>query len=60
VIKFEESSYEGPMRVRLPNELIFAEGGKFQVLVDGNEKRYELTSYIDKIAVGFILPPNVK
>jgi hypothetical protein len=57
-INFEESAYEGPMWVRLPNELITAEGGKFQVLVDDNEKRYELTYYPDKIAVGFILSPN--
>jgi hypothetical protein len=59
-IKFEESTYKGPMWIRLPNEIISAEGAKFQVLVDGNEKRYELTSYTDNIAVGFILPPNVK
>ena len=58
VINFDESAYEGPMWVRLPNELISAEDGKFQVLIDDNEKRYELTYYPDKIAVGFILPPN--
>jgi hypothetical protein len=59
-INFEESPYEGPMWVRLPNELMSAEGGKFQVLVDDNEKRYELTYYADKIAVGFILPSSAK
>lgn len=57
-INLDKSTYEGPMWVRLPNELITAEGGKFQVLVDDNEKRYELTYYPDKIAVGFVLSPN--
>lgn len=55
-INFEESAYEGPLWVRLPNELITAEGGKFKVLIDDKEKIYELTYYADKIAVGFILP----
>jgi len=55
-INFEKSAYEGPLWVRLPNELITAEGGKFKVLIDDKEKIYELTYYADKIAVGFILP----
>jgi hypothetical protein len=55
-INFEKSTYEGPIWIRLPNELISAEGGKFQVLVDNKEKTYELTYYPDKVAIGFIFP----
>ena len=57
-INFEKSVYEGPMWVGLQNELITAEGGKFNVLIDNKDQIYELTYYPDKIAVGFILPSN--
>lgn len=46
------------MWVGLQNELITAEGGKFNVLIDNKDQIYELTYYPDKIAVGFILPSN--
>ena len=55
-INVEKSVYEGPMWVRLPNELITAEGGKFNVLIDNKDQIYELSYYTDKIAVGFVLP----
>ena len=53
---FSESEYAGPAWVRLPNELITAEGGNFQVFINKVEKPFELTYYADEISVGFFMP----
>ena len=53
---FEEHEYAGPVWIRLPTELITAEGGGFQLFIDDAEKPYELTYYANEISVGFFLP----
>ncbi len=54
-ITFGEHEYVGPVWLRLPTELITAEGGEFQLFFDGVEKPYELTYYTDDISVGFFM-----
>jgi len=59
-INIEEHEYAGPMWVRLPTELITAEGGEFQLFIDNVEKPFELTYYTHEISVGFFLPEGIQ
>ena len=57
-INFDENEYAGPIWFRLPPELISAEGGEFQLLIDDVDKPFELTYYTDDVSIGFFLPKN--
>ncbi len=57
---FEKNEYAGPAWLRLPTELITAEGGAFQLFIDEIEKPYELTYYADEISVGFFMPEGTE
>ena len=54
-INLEEHEYAGPMWVRLPTQLITAQGGEFQLFIDDVDKPFELTYYANEISVGFFL-----
>lgn len=54
-INLEEHEYAGPMWVRLPTQLITAQGGEFQLFIDDVGKPFELTYYANEISVGFFL-----
>jgi len=41
--------------VRIPQEVLYAEGEKFQVLVDGVDTRYDLMKYPNDYVIGFII-----
>lgn len=41
--------------VRIPYEVLHAEGGKFQVLVDGVDTGYDMTDFPNDYAIGFII-----
>ena len=53
---FDEHEYAGPVWIRLPTELLTAEGGNFQLFIEDEEKPFELTYYANEISVGFFLP----
>lgn len=57
---FNEHEYAGPVWIRLPTELITAEGGKFQLFIDDVAKPYELTYYANEISVGFFMPEGTQ
>ena len=59
-INFDEHEYAGPMWVRLPTELITAEGGEFQLFIENIGKPYELTYYADDVSVGFFVPEGTQ
>ena len=44
--------------VRMPDELISAEKGLFQVFVDGKETKYELIQFPNDISLGIIMPQD--
>ena len=44
--------------VRMPDELISAEKGLFQVFVDGKETKYELIQFPNDISLGIIVPQD--
>ena len=46
--------------LRLPLEIISAEGAKYQLLVDGVDTKYELTKFPDQYALGMIIPKDTK
>ena len=41
--------------IRVPQEVLYAEGEKFQVLVDGVDTRYDLMRYPNDYVIGFII-----
>lgn len=41
--------------VRIPQEVLYAEGEKFQVLVNGIDTRYDLMKYPNDYVIGFII-----
>ena len=57
---FDDHEYAGPVWIRLPTELITAEGGAFQLFIDDTEKPFELTYYADEISVGFFMPEGTQ
>ncbi len=59
-IDFEDHEYAGPIWFRLPPELISAERGEFQVLIDDAPKPFELTYYANDVSVGFFIPEGTQ
>lgn len=48
------------MWLRLPLEVISAEGEQYQLLVDGVDTKYDLTKFPDQYAIGMIIPKDTK
>ena len=48
------------MWLRLPLEVISAEGAQYQLLVDGMDTKYDLTKFPDQYAIGMIIPKDTK
>lgn len=46
--------------LRLPLEVISAEGAQYQLLVDGVDTKYDLTKFPDQYAIGMIIPKDTK
>jgi len=46
--------------VRIPHEVLYAEGEKFRVLVDGVDIRYDLINYPNDYVIGFIISDTTK
>ena len=46
--------------VRIPQDVLYAEGGKFLVLVDGVDTRYDLMEIYDDQVIGFVITENTK
>jgi len=57
-IVFDEVLEDSIFWVRLPDELISAEKGLFQVFVDGKETKYELIQFPNDMSVGIIMPQD--
>jgi len=54
-ITMEEVPEKTDFWVRIPQEVLYAEGEKFQVLVDGVDTRYDLMKYPSDYVIGFII-----
>ena len=57
-ITFSEVSGNSVFWVRMPNDVISAEKGKFKVFVDGKDTLYDLTIFPNDIALGMIVPKD--
>jgi predicted secreted protein with PEFG-CTERM motif len=57
-ITFSEIPANSVFWVRMPNDLISAEKGKFKVFVDGKDTLYDLTIFPNDIALGMIVPKD--
>lgn len=57
-IIFDEVLEDSIFWVRLPDELISAEKGLFQVYVDGKETKYELIQFPNDMSLGIIMPQD--
>jgi hypothetical protein len=57
-ITFSEVRENSVFWVRMPDEVISAEKGKFKVFVDGKDTLYDLTMRPDNIALGMIVPKD--
>ena len=57
-IVFDEVLEDSIFWVRLPDELISAERGLFQVFVDGKETKYELIQFPNDMSLGIIMPQD--
>ena len=57
-ITFSEISGNSVFWVRMPNDVISAEKGKFKVFVDGKDTLYDLTIFPNDIALGMIVPKD--
>ena len=57
-ITFSEISANSVFWVRMPNDVISAEKGKFKVFVDGKDTLYDLTIFPNDIALGMIVPTD--
>ena len=57
-IIFDEVLEDSIFWVRLPDELISAEKGLFQVYVDGKDTKYELIQFPNDMSVGIIMPQD--
>ena len=57
-IVFDEVLEDSIFWVRMPDELISAEKGLFQVFVDGKETKYELIQFPNDISLGIIVPQD--
>lgn len=54
-IDFEKTPEISVMWFRLPKDLISAEGGNFEVLVNDVKTGYDMVNYQDDVRIGFIL-----
>lgn len=54
-IIMEKVSEKTDFWVRIPPEVLYAEGDKFTVLVDGADTGYDLTAFPNDYAIGFII-----
>lgn len=57
-ITFSEVRENSVFWVRMPDEVIFAEKGKFKVFVDDKDTLYDLTIRPDNVALGMIVPKD--
>ena len=57
-IIFSEVKEDSVFWVRMPDEVISAEKGRFKVFVDGKDTLYDLTIRQDNVALGIIVPKN--
>jgi predicted secreted protein with PEFG-CTERM motif len=57
-ITFDTVPADSIFWVRIPDELISAEKGLFQVFVDGKETKYELIQFPNDISLGIIMPQD--
>ena len=57
-ITFDSVPADSIFWVRMPDELISAEKGLFQVLVDGTETKYETIQFPNHISLGIIMPQD--
>jgi len=57
-ITFDTVPADSIFWVRMPDELISAEKGLFQVFVDGKETKYELIQFPNDISLGIIMPQD--
>jgi hypothetical protein len=57
-IVFDEVLEDSIFWVRMPDELISAEKGFFQVFVDGKETKYEIIQFPNDISLGIIMPQD--
>jgi predicted secreted protein with PEFG-CTERM motif len=55
-ITFDEILSNSVFWVRMPDEVISAEKGQFQLFIDGIETRYDLTRFPNDYALGMIIP----
>ncbi len=55
-ITFDEVLSNSVFWVRMPDEVISAEKGHFQLFIDGIETRYDLTRFPNDYALGMIIP----
>ncbi len=57
-ITFDSVPTDSIFWVRVPDELISAEKGLFQVLVDGTETKHELIQFPNDVSLGIIVPQD--
>ena len=57
-ITFSEIPANSVFWVRMPDDVISAEKGKFQVFVDGKNTLYDLTIFPNDVALGMIVPKD--
>ncbi len=57
-ITFNEVPEDSVFWVRMPNDVISADQGRFKVFVDGEDTRYDLTIRPDNVALGIIVPKD--
>jgi predicted secreted protein with PEFG-CTERM motif len=55
-ITFDEILSNNVFWIKMPDEVISAEKGHFQLLIDGVETRYDLTRFPNDYALGMIIP----
>ena len=57
-ITFDEVRENSVFWIRMPEDVISAEKGKFKVFVDGKDTLYDLTIRPDNVALGMIVPKD--
>ena len=57
-ITFDSVPTDSVFWVRIPDELISAEKGLFQVFVDGTETKHELIQFPNDVSLGIIVPQD--
>ena len=59
-IIMEEVPEKTDFWVRIPQEILYAEGEKFQVLVDGVDTGYDLMKFPNDYVIGFVILENTE